>query len=149
MILPFRVIQEFEGIPGVALDVHQPHQPLARPYLGRTRGFGARRGFGPVLPVGGGALARHQVHFLGADLDLDRQAVGAVQDGVQGLVAVGFRQGDVVLEAPGLGRIERVHGAQCQVAVGFAARDDAEGEEVGDFRERLVARQHGLVDAVG
>ena len=74
-----------------------------------------------VDPVRGDAVFRDVVHLGGADLHLDLLVARLAQRdaGVQRLVAVGFRGGDVVLEPAGDHRIGRVHRAQRRVAVGL------------------------------
>ena len=52
-----------------------------------------------IDPVRGDAALGDQVHFLGADLHLDRRTVGAEQHRVQALVAVGLGNGDEIAEA--------------------------------------------------
>ena len=52
------------------------------------------------------ADGRHLLHFFSADLDLDRNAVHANQGGMQGLIAIGLEDGDVVFEAAYPGFIE-------------------------------------------
>ena len=54
-----------------------------------------------VGPMRGDAVLRVRVHVERSDLNLDALALRADDRGVQGLVAVGLRQSDVVLEAPG------------------------------------------------
>ena len=54
-----------------------------------------------VEPVRGNAFLGNVVHLAGADLDLDRRAEGADEGGVQGLVAIGLGNGNVVLELAG------------------------------------------------
>ena len=85
---------------------------------------------GLVSPVRGDAGLGHAVHVVGADLHLDRHAVGAEQRGVQRLVAVDARDGDVVLEAPGHGLVHAVHHAERAIA------------GVGACRPRCAGRTH-------
>ena len=65
------------------------------------------------------------MHFAGAYLYFYGQAVWAVQGGVQGFVAVGLRDGDVVFEFAGLGLVEAVQCAEGGIAGGNAVYDDA------------------------
>ena len=88
------------------------------------------------------------VHFLGADLHLDRHAVRAEQRRVQRLVAVHARDRDVVLEASRHRLVDAVHDAERAVAGVRVADDDAEPEDVDDLGERDLLAPHLLVDAV-
>ena len=63
-----------------------------------------------VQPMRCNADGRHLLHFFSADLDLDRNAVHANQGGMQGLIAIGLGDGDVVFEAADPGFIEAMHG---------------------------------------
>ena len=72
-----------------------------------------------VAPVRGDAVLRHFMHVMGPDLNLDLAVAWTDHHGVERLVAVGLRVGDVVLElvreVPVLGVDEargRVAGAQ-------------------------------------
>jgi hypothetical protein len=115
------------------LDLHQARQPLARAVvLDAAEGVAA----GLVLPVRGDAGFGHAVHLLGADLHLDRHAVRAEQGGVQRLIAVDARDGDVVLEAPGHGLVDAVHQPQHAVAGVGAVDDDAKAVHVDHLVER-------------
>ena len=86
--------QEFHRIAGAALHVQQLLQPLTGALLGMATL--AIAGF--VAPVRGDANLGHNMHFLGADLHFDRDAVGTEQHRVQRLIAVGLGDGNVVLE---------------------------------------------------
>jgi hypothetical protein len=69
-----------------------------------------------VEPVAGDAVVGHVVHLLRADLDLDGHAVHAHEHRVQGLVAVGLGDGDVVLELAGHRLVQVVHMPEDPVA---------------------------------
>ena len=116
----------------------------ARAWLPLTDGAVARL----VQPVCGDAVVGHLLHVAGADLDFDGHAVHAHQHGVQGLVAVGLGNGDVVLELPGHRLVQAVDAAQYPVAGVHRVDDDAKGEDIHDLREALPLGFHLLVDAV-
>ena len=101
-----------------------------------------------VLPVGGDARLGDLVHVAGADLRLDRQAVRAEEGGVQRLVAVDARDGDVILEAPGHRPVGGVHHAERAVAGVGRVDDDPQAVDVHDLGERRALAQHLPVDAV-
>ncbi len=103
---------------------------------------------GLVQPVGGDAVVGHRFHFLGADLNLQRNAGVRLQRGVQRLIAVGLGNRHVILEAAGNRNEVIVHRAQHPVAGVHPVDDDAEAEHVHDVRERLMLFLHLLVDAV-
>ena len=98
--------------------------------------------------MGGDAVVGHLFHVAGADLDLDRHAVHAHQHRVQGLVAVGLGDGDVVLELARHRFVQVVDAAQHPVAGVHRVDDDAEGEDVHDLGEALPLGLHLQVDAV-
>ena len=101
-----------------------------------------------VLPVGGNAVFRHVVHVPGADLDLEGDALGADDRGVEGLVHVGLGGADIVLEPAQDGLIHVVDAAQDGVAGGDIVHDDPEGIEVEDLAESLVLGVHLAVDGI-
>ena len=54
-----------------------------------------------VFPVSGNTVFRRTVHFLCPDLDFKRLAVGPDQRGVQRLIHIGLRHGDIVFKTAG------------------------------------------------
>ncbi len=102
-----------------------------------------------VLPVGGDALLRHAVHLLGADLHFESLPVGAHDRGVEGLIQVGARNGDEVLDAPGNGPPLVVDDAQSGVAVLDAVGDDAHGQHVVDLLDGDLLPLEFRVNRVG
>ena len=75
------------------------------------------------------------VHLLGANLDLDALAGGSEHRRVERLVAVGLRDGDVVLEAVGHRLPDIVDDAERLVALRLVLDDDAEGGHVVELFE--------------
>ena len=71
-----------------------------------------------VEPVGRHPGLGNLVHVLGADLDFHRGTKRAEESGVQGLIAIGFWNGDVVFEFSGNWFVKRVQCAQGEVATG-------------------------------
>ncbi len=118
-------------------------------------GVGARAGVGAavghpllVLPVRGDTELGALVHLVRADLDLDRTPLRADHGGVQGLIQVELRGGDVVLE-PSRDRIPaRVDRAEDRVAVADVVDEDADADQVVDVAELAAAHDHLLVDRV-
>ena len=101
-----------------------------------------------ILPVGGNAVFGGLVHLLGADLDLEGDALRADDRGVQALVHIGLGRGDIVLEPP-RNRLEHLMDVtQNVVAVGDRAHDDAEGIEIVELVDGLVLGLHLAVDGI-
>ena len=98
--------------------------------------------------MGGDAVFRRVVHFPGADLYLEGQALPADDGGVQALVAVGLGGADIVLEAAQHRLVEIVDDAQHIVAVGDIVHDDPERVQVEDLVHGLVLGVHLAVDGV-
>ncbi len=88
------------------------------------------------------------MHLLGADLHFDGHAVGPEQGGVQGLIAVHARYGDVVLEPAGHGLVDAVDQSQGPVAGVGAVDDDAKAVHVDHFVQRDFLVLHLAIDAV-
>ena len=101
-----------------------------------------------VFPVRRNAVFRRLVHFPRADLHLKRDALRADDSRVQGLIHVGLRRGDIVLEPAGDGVEEVVDMAEDIIAVSNVVHDHAERVEVIQLVDRLVLRTHLAVDGV-
>ena len=65
------------------------------------------------------------------------------------LVAVGFRQADIVLEPPQNRPVSAVGDAQRAVAIGGVVDDDAEGHNIGQLLECDVLAPHLVPDRIG
>ena len=88
------------------------------------------------------------VHLLGADLVLNGRAARTDHGGVQALVAVGFGNGDEVLEAPVHGFVEFMQGAEREVALLPGTHDHAKAVDVQNVRKRRMRVTHAVVDTV-
>src|SRR5450432_1222750 len=88
------------------------------------------------------------MHLLGADLHLNGNAVGTEQRGVQRLITVDPRYGDVILEAPRHGFVDAMHQSQRAVAQVCAVDYDANTVDVDHFVQGDFLVLHLLVDAV-
>ena len=106
--------------------------------------YGIRR---LVHPVRGDAGFSQPVHVGGADLHLDRGTAGTEQDGMQRLVAVGFGDGDVILELAGYRLVQGVQHPQRYIAGRQVMHHDAKAVYVEDFGEGEVFFLHLAVDA--
>src|SRR5450755_804480 len=88
------------------------------------------------------------MHFLGADLHLERNAVRAKERRMQRLVAVDARYRDVVLEAARHGLEYAVYPADRAVTGIDVRDDDAQSVDIHYFIEKRALAPHLLVDAV-
>src|SRR5450830_2105969 len=138
-------LDEFQGVAGALLHFQHALDPLAGPGMGA---LGLLVATGLVQPVGGDAVVGHLFHFAGANLDLDRYAVHAEQCGMQRLVAVGFGNCDVVLEAAGQGFVQIMYSAEDPIAGVDLVDDDPERVDVHDLVEGPALAAHLGVDAV-
>ena len=87
------------------------------------------------------------VHLEGPNLDLEGLAALADQRGMQGLVHIRLRHGDIILEPAGNGLVHLMDDAQRRIAVLDGVHDDAHREQVVDLVNALVLIHHLLVDA--
>ena len=140
----FDMLQEFCGVTRLALNIQQGLQPAVCALLQVVQGDVVFF----VQPMRGHAFFGHVVHFAGAELELDGGAVGANQGGVQGLVAIHFRDGNVVLEFARYGAIQLVQGAQRQIALGQGVHNDAKAVNIQHVREGLLLLDHLAENAV-
>jgi len=108
----FDVLDKLKGITGGLLHFQQTLHPLPGPRM-TTVGILAVTF---IQPVGGYAIVGHIFHFPSTNLDLYRDAVHTFEHRVQGLIAVGFGNGDIVLEFSRDGLIQTVYRAQHPVA---------------------------------
>ena len=98
--------------------------------------------------MGGDPVLGQFVHLLGADLDLERLALGSDHRRVECLVHVGLRHRDEVLEAAGQRLPDRVDDADRAVAVLDRADDHPHRGEVEDLVELAALLRHLRVDRV-
>ena len=100
-----------------------------------------------VFPMRSNTELGDLVHRLCADLDLERVTVRH-DGGVQGLIAVRLRHGDVVLEPAGNRLPHRVDDPEHTVAVLNGGDEDTHRREIVDLIHTLVVALHLAVDAV-
>ena len=136
---------ELQGVAGTLLQLEDALDPLAGAGM---VALGLFILVGLVQPVRSDPVVGHLFHFAGADLDLDGYAMHAEQRRMQGLVAVGLGNRDVVLEATGQWLVQVVYGAEHAVAGVDLVDDDAEGIHVHDLVEGAALAAHLLVDAI-
>ncbi len=89
-------LDEFQRVAGTLLQLQHTLDPLSGAGMGSLGHFVLGR---LVQPVRSDAVVGHLFHLAGANLDLDGHAMHAEQGGVQGLVAIGLGDRDVILEA--------------------------------------------------
>ena len=141
----FNALNKFKRAAGALLQLQQALHPA----LGADLRGGAA--FAAVLfisPVRRDPHLRHLVHVFGTNLYLDRDAVGADHRGVQRLIAVRFRNGDVIFETTWTRFIEAVHLAKHAVADIGIVDDNAEGVDIHDRVKTLLFEHHFAVDRV-
>ena len=116
------------------LDIDQLHQPRYGPGLLQSRWISS-----PDLYCQWAAAPLMAIMSMvfGSNLDFDGKAVRAVENGVQGLITVGFRQGDEVLESARFRLVKAVNCAQRQVTVSLGLGDDPKRVEVRHLGKRL------------
>src|SRR5439155_23648744 len=88
-----------------------------------------------VYPVRSDSVLGRVVHLAGADLDLERPALGPDHGRVKSLVEVEARHRDVVLETSRQWLPERVDDADRAVAIAYGVDDHAHCREVVDLVE--------------
>ena len=142
--ITFDMVPEFGRVAGLVLDVEQRLQPLGSQAL-----VGCRLGVAAfVQPVRGNPRLGHQVHGIGAQLELHVQAGRPHQRGVQRLVAVDFGNRDVVLELAGYGLVQLVQQAHGGVAGDGVLHDHPEAINIGHLRKAQVLVVHLAVDGI-
>ena len=144
-----RIEVDFERREEFARVLHFPRPVNHRPQPGNPL-LVVRRHLGAlfVAPVGGDAFFRHSVHFLRPDLHLKGVAGGVNEGGVQRLVEVRPRHGDVVLEPPGNRPPELMHHSQRRVAVPDRIGDHAYRQQVEDLAQVHPLARHLLMNGV-
>ena len=136
--------EELQRVAGLGLHLQKVAHPFPHPEL-----RGVRAGLPDLVhPVRRDSGLRDLVHFLGTDLDLDGRTERSEQRRVQGLVAVGLGDRDVVLEPLGHGFVQTVHQAENTVAVVGPLDDDAEPVYVEHLLEREMLVKHLSIQAV-
>ena len=143
-VTPGRAAGEF-SLPGQELAQHRNLGVIGT--AGRHPGvaFGASFFVGPV---GRHAVLGMLVHGLGADLHFDGLALGVAHHGVQGLVAVAFGLGDVIVKLFGHGHKLAVHPAQSGIASVHRGHDDTQGAYVKHLVKAQRLAAHFFDDAV-
>ena len=87
------------------------------------------------------------MHLKGPDLDLKRLAVAADQCGVQRLVHIRLRHGNIVLEPARDRLVQLMDNTQGSVTVLYRIYNDAHCKQIINLIQRLVLVDHLSVDA--
>ena len=132
------------GAAVILLPINQLPQPVEP--LGIGAG-GGRRSALLVFPMGRNAVFGHLVHVGGADLHFDRP-VPADHRRMQGLVAIGLGQADVILEAPRDRPEGVVHHRQSPITTLEVGAKNPQSRHVVDLVERLLLALHLAPDAI-
>jgi len=106
-----------------------------------------RRLPGFVFPVCSDAFFRYAMHFLGADLHLERLAA-VDHSGMERLIEIGPGDRDVVLETAGDGAPDVVDHAESGITVALGIGDDAHGEQIVDLSDPDFLADEFTVDGV-
>ena len=101
-----------------------------------------------VLPVGGNPKIRRAVHLGRADLDFQRLAGRPDDFGVQGLVAVGLRFGNIIVEPPRQRHPDLMDDAEGMITVGDSRHDDPQGDQIVNLAEIQRLLLHLVVDGI-
>jgi len=133
-----------EVMTSTASPFEQALQPFARTGVGDT----ARITAAFVNPVRSDARLGHRFHVVGADLHLDRKAVGCQQGGVQGLVTIRLGDGNIVLELARHRLVQVMDGAEYPVTGVDLVHHNAESEHIHHIGKGQVLVGHLQVDTV-
>ena len=141
----FYALDKFKRATGALLQLQQALHPALSADLRGGAAFAAVLFISPVRRY---PHLRHLVHVFGTNLYLDRDAVGADHRGVQRLIAVSFRNGDVVFKTTRTRFVEAVHLAEHAIADIGIMDDNAEGVDIHDRVKTLLFEHHFAVDGV-
>ncbi|MNY23128.1 hypothetical protein D3C86_1567780 [compost metagenome] len=149
-LLPRRILVR-DRVVGIVLPRQQLAQPgdlLVVALAGRELPAVALAAGFLVAPVRRHAVFGEVVHLLRADLHLERAAIVADDHRVQGLVAVGLRPRDVVVELARNRLPDMVDDAEDRVAILDVVHDHAERAHIVQIGEIEFLAAHLLPDAV-
>ena len=91
---------------------------------------------------------RDAVHFLRTDLNFERLTVHSHDRGMQGLIFIRLRIGDIILDPPGERLPFFVYFTQKGVAFPDVLDDDAKGGQIVDLVEGLPLVLHLFIDGI-
>ncbi len=140
----FNAFDKFKGATCALLELKQALHPA----LGADLCGGAALAVLFISPVCRNPHLRHLVHIFSTDLHLNRHAVRANHRGVQRLIAVRFRNGDIVLHASRTRLVEAVHLTQHAIAGVEILNNHPERIDVHDRVKTLLFQHHLAIDGV-
>ncbi len=127
------------------LPLHQLPEPGDDLEVGKRR---RSVGIFLVVPVGGHPLFRHPVHLFGPDLELDQHPFRSDHGRMEGLIHVGLRNGNEVLDPPRHRLVHSMKQTQDAIAVELGVGDDPDPHQVVDFVKGNFLHGHLAIDAV-
>ena len=86
-----------------------------------------------VLPVSSNTELGNFMHLRCADLDFDPAGLGSDKRRMQGLVAVGFRGRDIIVELSGNHPVMCMDHTECSVTILHRRHDNAKGVDIGQL----------------
>ena len=88
------------------------------------------------------------VHFMGSNLELNNAFVLSNNGGVERLITVLLRHGDIIFDAARHWHIEGMNDAERKIAVGDIIDDNTEGGKVVDFAHVLIVFSEFFVEGI-
>ena len=140
--IDFDMIPKLSGIKGLVLYVQQRLQPLRT----KTLGIFTVGVFRLVQPMCCDPFFSDHVHGLRSHLKLNVDARWAHKGGVQRLVAVDFRDGNVVFEFTRHGFVQLMEQTQSRVAIRDARQNESHAINIGHLRKAQMLGQHLFVN---
>jgi hypothetical protein len=99
-----------------------------------------------LAPMRGDAFFCHSMHFVRPDLNFHSFAIWADNTGVQRLIHIGFRHGDIVFEPPRNGAPMRMNDAQCFVSFSRSVHENPKTDQIIDLIVKQILTFHLLVN---
>ena len=103
---------------------------------------------GFILPMCSNACFGHIIHFFGTYLYLNIHAIGTKQHGVQGLIAIGLGDCDIVLKFSRHRFVEVMYDTKRPITVVDIFDQDSKGVNIIDFIKSQFISAHLFVDAI-
>src|SRR6185369_13444912 len=88
-----------------------------------------------IHPMGGNPIFCLIMHFLSPDLNFDYSAIRSEDGGVEGLVSIRLREGNIILDASDHRTVFAMNDPQCFVTVGYFRNDDPDRNQIIDARD--------------
>ena len=140
----FEIFEELPRVARFLLNIEEVFQPL-QGFLRHIRATGLAA---LVQPMRRHAYIGHTMHFFGTDLNLHRYTEWTENNGVQGLIAVRFGNGDVILEQPGDRLVHIMNHTEHAITGVYLVHHYAKSVDIIDLLERKQLLAHLAVNAV-